>query len=165
MLASFKGEEVRPTSDRVKESLFQILSNHLAGARVLDLFCGSGALGIECLSRGAQEAVFNDMSRDSLAILKKNLIRISEPSKIENRDFRSCLQGVDGKFDLIFSDPPYREEYLCEVLSIVGERGLLNQGGLVIHESEREETAPEGWETVDKRNYGRTSIFFFGRKE
>ena len=165
VLASFKGEEVRPTSDRVKESLFQILSNRLGGARVLDLFCGSGALGIECLSRGAEEAVFNDMSRDSLAILKKNLVRITEPYRIENRDFRSCLKAIEGKFDLIFSDPPYKEDYLFDILSIVEERGLLNAGGLVIHESEREETAPEGWEIIDKRNYGRTSIFFFGRKE
>ena len=68
VLASFRGDDVRPTSDRVKESLFQILGAKLVGARVLDLFCGSGALGLESLSRGAREAVFNDVSRDSLAI-------------------------------------------------------------------------------------------------
>ena len=73
VLAEFKGDAVRPTSDRVKESLFNILSLSLRGARVLDLFCGSGALGLESLSRGASEVVFNDLSKDSLTILKKNL--------------------------------------------------------------------------------------------
>ena len=87
VLAEFPGEDVRPTSDRVKESLFNILALKLYGARVLDLFAGSGALGIECLSRGAKEVVFNDLSKDSLAILKKNLtmlkLRINgEESKI-----------------------------------------------------------------------------------
>ena len=75
VLAQFRGEAVRPTSDRVKESLFQILSARLYGARVLDLFCGSGALGLESLSRGAREAVFNDASRESLAICKKKPCR------------------------------------------------------------------------------------------
>ena len=77
-LAQFRGEDVRPTSDRAKESLFQILSARLPGARVLDLFCGSGALGLESLSRGAREAVFNDISRGSLAICKKNLAALGE---------------------------------------------------------------------------------------
>lgn len=73
ILAEFKGEEIRPTADRVKESLFNVLSREIAGARVLDLFCGSGALGLECLSRGAEEAVFNDCSKDSVAVLKANI--------------------------------------------------------------------------------------------
>lgn len=74
-LAQFAGKNVRPTADRVKESLFQILSARLVGARVLDLFCGSGALGLESLSRGAAEAVFNDRSKESLALLKKKFKR------------------------------------------------------------------------------------------
>lgn len=163
-LAAFKGEEIRPTSDRVKESVFQILSERLPGARVLDLFCGSGALGLECLSRGAREAVFNDRSKESLALAAKNLSRVKEDHVCLCLDFRACLNTVGGKFDLIFSDPPYKEEYLREILSLTAQRDLLEAGGLVVHESEREESAPEGWEQRDVRRYGRTSVWFFGRK-
>ena len=165
VLATFKGEEVRPTSDRVKESVFQILSARLSGARVLDLFCGSGALGIESLSRGAAETVFNDASKESLAILKKNLVRVTEPYKITNKDYKSCLLGIEGKLDMIFSDPPYKEDYLPEILRIVSGRNLLNAGGLVVHESEREETAPYGWHLKDVRKYGRTIIHFMEKEE
>lgn len=164
-LASFTGEHIRPTSDRVKESLFQILSPRLAGARVLDLFCGSGALGIESLSRGAAFAQFNDSAKESLGLLRKNLSKISEQYSITCLDFRRCLLSASGKFDLIFSDPPYREDFLFEELSLIGERELLCGGGLVIHESEREERAPAGWEISDARSYGRTKIFFFGRAQ
>ena len=76
VLSEFKGMEIRPTADRVKESLFNILSFKVAGARVLDLFCGSGNLGIECLSRGADFVHFNDISRGSIAVLNKNLARL-----------------------------------------------------------------------------------------
>ncbi len=165
VFATFKGEEVRPTSDRVKESVFQILSARIPGARVLDLFCGSGALGIESLSRGAAEAVFNDASKDSLAILKKNLVRVAEPYKITNKDYKSCLLSAEGKFDLIFSDPPYREDYLSEILRLAGERALLKEGGLIVHESEREEEAPPGWVLKDRRKYGRTIIHFMEKEQ
>ncbi len=160
-LAAFRGEAIRPTPDRVKESVFQILSPRIPGARVLDLFCGSGALGIECLSRGAAEAVFNDSSKESLAVLRKNLVRVAEPYRIGCGDFRACLTGAEGKFDLIFSDPPYREDYLEEILRLAKDK--LQEGGLVVHESEREELPPEGWEICDCRNYGRTSVYFIGK--
>ena len=162
VLASFSGERVRPTPDRVKESLFQILSARIVGARVLDLFCGSGALGLESLSRGAREVCFNDADRESLAILKKNLALLKEEAPLTRQDFRSCLKSVSGKFDLIFCDPPYAEEFLGEILSIIKARKLLNEGGLVVYESEREESPIEGFEAVDIRRYGRTKIFMFG---
>lgn len=162
VLAEFAGKEVRPTSDRVKESLFGILSLRLQGARVLDLFCGSGALGIESLSRGASEVVFNDLSRDSLAILKRNLALVKEEGRIVNRDYLACLQTVDGQFDLIFSDPPYALDILPDILQAVKERGLLTKGGLLVHESEREEEAEvEGMEKCDERRYGRTKLTFW----
>ncbi len=162
-LAEFPGKDIRPTSDRVKESLFQILSPKLAGARVLDLFCGSGALGIESLSRGASSVVFNDLSRESLAVCRKNLASVKEKGEIHALDFRACLMCVTGKFDLIFSDPPYREDFTAEILRIVKERGLLNEGGLVVAESEREEIPAEGWEIADLRKYGRTKITMLKR--
>ena len=163
VLAPFRGEEIRPTADRVKESVFQILSSRLSGARVLDLFCGSGALGIESLSRGASEVVFNDASPDSIKVLQKNLARVQEAYTIRKHDYKACLMSVEGKFDLIFSDPPYREDYLPEILRLVAERDLLNADGLIVHESEREETLPAGWAQVDLRRYGRTLVGFYQR--
>ena len=163
MLAEFRGQEIRPTADRVKESLFQILSPRLIGARVLDLFCGSGALGIEALSRGARSVVFNDLSRESLAVCKKNLAAVKEEGELSALDFRACLMRVSGKFDLIFSDPPYKGKYTAEILEIIASRNLLAEGGLVIAESEEKEQAPEGWEIADFRSYGRTKITMLKR--
>ncbi len=157
-LSVFRGEGIRPTPDRVKESLFQILLHKIAGARVLDLFAGSGALGIECLSRGAGEAVFNDASHESLAVLEKNLRLTGERARVYQFDFRTLLKRVEGKFDLIFCDPPYKESYLEEILVLVRERGILSEDGLVVYESEREETGAEGWILSDRRSYGRTNV-------
>ena len=116
VLAEFEGEDVRPTADRVKESLFNILSLKLYGARVLDLFAGSGALGLESLSRGAKEVCFNDCAKASLAILKKNLTALKitpngEEAKLTNCDYLVCLEQARGQFDLIFIDPPYRFDF------------------------------------------------------
>lgn len=163
VLAQFRGMEVRPTSDRVKESLFQILNARLFGARVLDLFCGSGALGLEALSRGAKEAVFNDASSASLAICKKNIAALGERGTVYRLDFRACLAHLSGQFDIIFADPPYALDVAEEVLALTAQRGLLAPGGVVVWESEREECAPEGWTIADRRSYGRTKIFFFAR--
>lgn len=166
VLAEFQGKEIRPTSDRVKESLFSILQNRIAGARVLDLFCGSGALGLECLSRGAAEIVFNDISRDSLTVLKKNLSLLKESAVVCNYDYATYLKRAEGKFDLIFIDPPYAQDCCVKALSLIGERNLLSTEGLVIYESERGgEQPPQGFVLRDERNYGRTKLFFFGREE
>lgn len=161
-MAQFQGIGVRPTSDRVKESVFQILSQRLYGARVLDLFCGSGALGLESLSRGAGEVVFNDSSAESIALLQKNLAALKESAKIYRLDYKACLNTVSGKFDLIFVDPPYKENLAAEILTLVKARSLLAEGGLVVFESEREEEPAEGFMVADQRSYGRTKITFFG---
>lgn len=165
VLAEFKGKEVRPTSDRVKESLFAILTPRLACSRVLDLFCGSGALGIECLSRGAREAVFNDRSKESVALLRKNLALVRENGIVYNLDYRTCLKTADGAFDLIFADPPYADDCLAQILDLVRERELLAENGLVVYESEETEEPSEGWIKADERRYGRTVVGFFRREE
>ena len=164
VLAEFRGKEIRPTADRVKESLFNILAARIPGARVLDLFCGSGALGLECISRGA-EAVFNDVSADSLAVLKKNLTAMKESAAVYGYDYKVCLDRMTGKFDLIFVDPPYACDYLADVLNRIAERDLLEEDGLVIYESDRPaDGLPQGWVMADERNYGRTSVWFFRRE-
>ena len=157
-LVSFRGDHIRPTPDRVKESLFQILSLKITGARVLDLFAGSGALGLECLSRGAGEVIFNDSSRESISVLEKNLRLAGENARVYNLDFRTCLNHAEGRFDLILCDAPYQENYLKEIPDTISARDLLNEGGIVVYESEREESGAEGWSLADRRRYGRTNI-------
>lgn len=170
VLAEFAGEDVRPTSDRAKESLFNILSLQMYGARVLDLFCGSGALGLESLSRGAKEVVFNDFSKDSLAIVKKNLATLkiatnSEEVKLSGADYLVCLESIRGQFDLIFIDPPYRFDYGVKALEKIAEKGLLSEKGVAVYERDRAfEGEIEGLEKYDERKYGKTYITFFRRK-
>ena len=169
VLAEFAGEEVRPTSDRAKESLFNILALRLYGARVLDLFAGSGSLGLESLSRGAKEVVFNDFAKDSLAILKKNLATLKIPiggeeAKLLNSDFLVCLESVRGQFDLIFLDPPYRFDYGEKALLRIAEKGLLTENGIAVYERDRPfEGEIAGLEKYDERKYGKTYMTFFRR--
>lgn len=171
-LAEFNGAEIRPTADRVKESLFNILSAYVAGAEVLDLFCGSGNLGIECLSRGAANVWFNDLSADSIGVLKKNLNKLkgAENYKVFNLDYSACLAracgfgGADGSgvFDLIFIDPPYKSEAGVSALQIIGKNKLLKENGIAVYERDRSfcgEVA--GLEKYDERKYGKTFITFF----
>lgn len=162
-LADFDGDAVRPTADRVKESLFNILMGMVAGADVLDLFCGSGNLGIECLSRGAASVHFNDASATSIGILKKNLIRLKdEPTcKVTNLDFSVCLARA-GRFDLIFIDPPYRLEAGVQALKIIGEKSLLNDGGVAVLERDRSFSGEiNGLNVTDERKYGKMYLTFF----
>lgn len=170
VLASFKGEEIRPTADRVKESLFNILSSRLYGARVLDLFCGSGALGLESLSRGAREAVFNDLSKDSLGVLRKNvaMLGVQSRAKIYNYDYAQCLAALRGKFDVVFIDPPYRTEYGLKALNAVMEHDLLAQKGIAVFERDRpfeEAGLTDRLILTDERKYGKTYLSFFTRRE
>ena len=138
VLAEFKGNDVRPTSDRAKESLFNILALNVREARALDLFSGSGALGLECLSRGAKEVVFNDLSKDSVAILKKNLAALkltaSDEVKIYNYDYAACLETVCGEFDLIFIDPPYHLACAGEALDRILKADIAADGALIVCE-------------------------------
>ena len=163
VLADFKGRDVRPTSDRVKESVFQILSYRFAGARVLDLFCGSGALGIESLSRGAEEVIFNDSSRESVALTKKNLAAIKCTARVTETDFSVALKTLGGKFDLIFVDPPYASGYYTQALELIRDCDRLNDGGLVVCESEGAFEIPAGFCAADERGYGRTKVTFLER--
>lgn len=169
VLAEFAGESVRPTSDRAKESLFNILALKLYGARVLDLFAGSGSLGLESLSRGAKEVVFNDCAKDSLAILRKNLAALKIPvggeeAKLLNFDFLVCLESVRGQFDLIFLDPPYRFDYGEKALLKIAEKGLLSENGIAVYERDRPfEGEIAGLEKYDERKYGKTYMTFFKR--
>lgn len=166
VLTEFKGEAIRPTADRVKESVFNILSREIAGARVLDLFCGSGALGLECISRGAKEAVFNDCSKDSVAVLTANIKKLGEGEVCTVRalDYLACLSALQGKFDIVFLDPPYRFDYGVKAAEEIARRGLLAEDGVIVYERDKpfEENAAEnlGLHVADVRKYGKTYVSF-----
>lgn len=163
-LVEFTGEDIRPTADRVKESLFNIIAAHVPQSRVLDLFCGCGGLGIECLSRGAKEVHFNDISRDSIAILQKNLAKLKgcENYTLSCADFSSSLSRLFGTFDIIFLDPPYRLKSGREALEIIAQRGLLAEDGVAVLERDRAfEGSIDGLEMYDERKYGITYLSFF----
>ena len=167
VLADFAGEKVRPTSDRAKEALFNILALKMYGARVLDLFAGSGSLGLESLSRGAKEVVFNDFSKESLAIVKKNLgaLKIAvngNEAKVMQADYLTCLDMAREAFDVIFIDPPYAMEYGEKALLKIVQKGLLTENGVVVYERDRPfEKEIVGLEKYDERKYGKAYMTFF----
>ena len=169
VLAEIAGDNVRPTSDRAREALFNILSLKIYGARVLDLFAGSGALGIESLSRGAKEVLFNDCSKDSVAIVKKNLTALKiaingEQAKVVQSDYLACLEQARGQFDLIFIDPPYRFDYGEKALKKIAERGLLTENGIAVYERDVPfDGEIAGLEKYDERKYGKAYLTFFKR--
>lgn len=163
-LAEFSCEGIRPTSDRAKESLFNILSSSVTGATVLDLFCGSGNLGLECISRGAKCVCFNDKSPASVAVLKKNIAALKEEQAciVTVSDYVDYLVRCDKKFDIILLDPPYAEEFGVKALTLVSQKGLLSEGGVAVYERDRPfDCCVEGLEKVDERKYGKAYLTFF----
>ena len=155
-IAAPRGRDVRPTSDRVREALFSILGARVTGARVLDLFAGTGALGLEALSRGAAGATFVD--RDTAAV-RANLEALGLEAEVHRRDALAFLRGGPGPFDLVFLDPPYRQA------SVLGPElagtlpAVLAPGALVVSESDRRDPLDlPGLETLDERRYGDTLI-------
>jgi len=134
--------DIRPTTDNVKESLFNIIQFDIEGRRVLDLFAGTGQLGIECLSRGAREAVFVDKSREAVKIVKENLKSCGLHGTVVQQDALSYLKGC-GRFDLIFIDPPYDAGLYESVLENVNSIDILADGGIIICESRRDRAMPQ----------------------
>lgn len=161
-LAEFKGREIRPTSDRVREALFNILAPEISGANVLDLFCGSGGVGLEALSRGADLVVFNDVSADSLAVLRKNLALLHADAQVYNLDFRLLPAKLHVTFDVVYIDPPYKSGFGREALALVAAHRLLNAGGVAVLESDAPFTEKvEGLVKYDERKYGIAYLTFF----
>ena len=164
-LLEFSGEDIRPTADRVRESLFSIIQNKTAGSVFLDLYSGTGAIGIEALSRCAKSVTFNDISKNSLALLKKNLekLKVDDEFIISNCDAVRFLTTSKQKFDIIFIDPPYKSDKKKD--SLFHCASALNDDGIVIFEDENEwQGEIDGLVVYDKRKYGRVHLTFF-RKE
>ena len=135
-LRGFNIEGTRPTMDRIKESLFGIIQTHIPNSVVLDLFAGSGALGLEAISNGAKKCYLIDKNIEAIKIIKENSQNIDENLKIMNIDYKKFLKNTEEKFDIIFLDPPYKENQMDKSLRIIEERNLLNDKGIVICEYE-----------------------------
>ena len=159
-LATPANNDIRPTTDNVKESIFNIIQFDIEGRRVLDLFAGTGQLGIECLSRGAESAVFIDQSRESVKLVKENLKTCGLEGTVLQMDAVSFLKGC-GKFDLIFIDPPYDSPLYEKVLETVNLVDILSDGGIIICEASRDRQLPElkaPYKKVREYIYGKVKL-------
>lgn len=150
---------IRPTSDKVKEALFSILTDRIYDSRVLDLFSGTGNLGIEALSRGASLCVFGDSSRESIRLIKANIAhcRAEEGAVVVPGDYRRTLTSTSETFDIILLDPPYDKGLLRPCFELIRERGLLNEGGVIVAEHRKEEVMEDeicGFSKLKERRYG-----------
>jgi 16S rRNA (guanine(966)-N(2))-methyltransferase RsmD len=167
-LLSVEGTDTRPTKDIVKESLFNILAPHITPETiVLDMFAGTGALGIEALSRGAAKAVFIDSQPESCEIVRRNLNKtnLSGKAVIICSDY-SKSRNIQ-KADIIFLDPPYCEEYIEKAIEMISNDSLLNVDGLIVAEHRSSEDIPDlinEFELVKRRKYGISTISIYQRK-
>lgn len=169
-LSSIESLSTRPTLDRVKESLFNIIQNNLRDAVVLDLFAGSGQLGIEALSRGADKAYLCDINLDAVKMIKQNLekTKLKDKAVVINEDYKKALRtlNTNEKFDIIFIDPPYKEDIAVDsIIDIIHESRLKENGIMIIETDEierdlREINKIENIKIIDQRKYGRASLIF-----
>ncbi|MBN1627730.1 MAG: 16S rRNA (guanine(966)-N(2))-methyltransferase RsmD [Deltaproteobacteria bacterium] len=169
-LVSLNGMEIRPTSSKVREAIFNILGQDLTGFKVLDLFAGTGILGIEAMSRGAEAAVFIDKSDKSIKTIVKNLSLCGYGGlcRVLKRDLtkRPAFESLEkkGAIDLVFIDPPYRKEFIPPVLMMLSGCGVLSEQAFVVTESSKNDTLPESAGEIilcDSRIYGETRIDIF----
>ena len=167
-LYTLEGTNTRPTLDRVKESIFNIIQNEIENAIVLDLFAGSGAIGLECLSRGAKKAILCDKSKEAVEIIKRNIEKthMEGLTQVINNDFETCLEKLKKEqFDIIYIDPPYATDYIFKSLKKIKEIGITKKESRIIIETDDEqrilkEIGSLEIKIVDKRKYGRATIIF-----
>ena len=168
-LFTLEGLDTRPKLDRVKEPLFSIIGLKIQDADVLDLFSGSGALGLEALSRGAKKAILCDNSKKAIQIIENNIKKTKLNAEIINDDFIKCLEKLKEKqFDIIFLDPPYETNYIERAINKILECNLLKKDGLIIAETDNQKIV-ENIEKLDItvnsiRKYGRVILIFLKRK-
>ena len=160
------GMATRPTADRVKEAIFSIIQFDLPGASVLDLFGGTGQLGIEALSRGAKRAVFIDEREDACKLIKENLKRtkLESQGQVIRSDYSAYLKSVSQKFDIIFLDPPYAEVFLENSLNLITQIDILQSGGIIVTERPVEKALLwnfPGYNRSKDYKYGNTLITLF----
>lgn len=156
----------RPTMDRVKESLFAMIQDYVRESFVLDLFSGTGNLGIEALSNGASFCYFNDLNKKCTTLISKVLEEINEKdsSKVLNMDYKKaleCFKENSVKFDLIFLDPPYKKNILNDVVKYIYDNGLLNENGLIVCEVDDLYLDIDYLEKIKEKKYGNKYIIIY----
>jgi 16S rRNA (guanine966-N2)-methyltransferase len=164
-----KNNDIRPTTDRIKESLFNIINPYVLDSEVLDLFAGTGSLGLECLSRGAKECVFVDSSKESIKVLNSNIKKanfVSE-SQVLNYEFNNALNSLklkNRKFDIVFLDPPYYENMFIEAIKKIDSFDLINEDSIIVVEHDSVDKFPDTLGRIKKhrdKKYGNTTLTFY----
>lgn len=168
-LYTLDGLDTRPTLDRVKESVFNIIFKYIENAKVLDLFAGSGAIGLEFASRGAKEVILCDNSKAASEIIKKNIVKthLEEKAKLYNMDFQELIKKIKGeKFDIIYLDPPYKTDFIKMAIDELIKNEAIHNETLIIAETDDEKRIIKQLEEnkhiilIDIRKYGRAWILF-----
>lgn len=174
-LNSIDSINTRPTLDRIKESLFNIIQNRIEDSEVLDLFAGSGAIGIEFISRGSKKVYFCEKSYEAIEMIKQNLkkTKFENKSEIFEKDYKKCLLELARRkvnLDYVYIDPPYKENLAGKAVQQIISLGLLKQNGIIIIETDEENRDLKEIEKLqvkvnDLRKYGRVHLIFLNRKE
>ncbi len=167
-LSSPRGRTIRPTSDRIKESIFGILGDAVVDAVVLDLFAGTGNLGIEALSRGARRAVFVEREKEALRLIQKNLAQcgMEDRSQVMPTDVLRAIHILEGRqepFDIVFADPPYGKGWIEKIVHALSTHKLCHEGSTLLVQRDRRESLPEsltGWTLHRERRIGDTVLSF-----
>lgn len=166
-LLTFEAGNIRPTVDRVRENIFNKIQFNIPGAKVLDLFGGTGAISLEFLSRGALEVITCDSNPKSIDLIKKNFAKVKLQPNLKNGDYKAVLKGLQGKkFDIIFLDPPYDTDYAEITLNTIESLDMLEEDGVIVYEHlvGKEFGLPESLEIFDERKYGTVSVTFIRKK-
>jgi 16S rRNA (guanine(966)-N(2))-methyltransferase RsmD len=168
-LRSVPGRSTRPTADRVRQSLFDLLGQRCDGFRILDLYAGTGALSLEALSRGAAHATLVEQDAKAAQVIQRNVAELgcADRCTLLREGVARALPRLSGPFDLVFSDPPYALQAAQETLHALARLGLVAPEGRVVLERDRREpgpTAPEGFELAGERRYGDTAVLIARRR-
>lgn len=171
-LYTLEGKNTRPTQDRVRESLFNILQLRIQDSIFLDLFSGSGACGIEAVSRGAKKAILCDNAKQAIEVIQKNIEKTHTKEQIEiyQTGFENLLETkIKEKLDILFIDPPYQTDFAYKAVKIIIEKNLIHEESIIIIETDQEETVKEQIsklriEIIDQRKYGRANLIFLSQK-
>lgn len=160
-LQEFELSSTRPTTDRVKESIFNLIQFNVVNSVVLDLFSGTGALGIEAISRGAKKVYLIDNNDEAVKIIKSNLKGIEGNYIVNKQDYKTFLKACNEKFDIVFLDPPYKTELGVDAISLIIKLNLLNENGIIIFETSADNEFNLEYEnyTIQKKKYGKIIVF------
>ena len=172
-LYTLEGQATRPTLDRVKESLFNIIQNEIPNSIFLDLFSGSGAIGLEAASRGTKKSILCDKSKDAIKIINRNIEKTHLKEKVElyNLDYQTLIKTkIKGKVDIVYIDPPYDSDFAIKSLELLIEQKIIDENSKIIIETDNGEKILQQLEQVnveitDKRKYGRAILVFLNIKK